>query len=138
MSAEALLDTNVLIYSISSDPAEKSKCDRARALIRDLDFGISAQVLAEFYVTATQKIAKRLSENEALQFIAPLVRLPVVAIDSDLVLEAITLKQQYSISYWDAAIIAAASRLGAQTIYSEDLTHNQMYGSIRVVNPFRG
>jgi predicted nucleic acid-binding protein len=138
MSAEALLDTNVLIYSISSNPAEKSKCDRARALIRDLDFGISAQVLAEFYVTATQKIAKRLSENEALQFIAQLVRLPVVAIDSDLVLEAITLKQQYSISYWDAAIIAAASRLGARTIYSEDLTHNQMYGSIRVVNPFRG
>jgi predicted nucleic acid-binding protein len=138
MSAEALLDTNVLIYSISSNHAEKSKCDRARALIRDLDFGISAQVLAEFYVTATQKIAKRLSENEALQFIAQLVRLPVVAIDSDLVLEAITLKQQYSISYWDAAIIAAASRLGARTIYSEDLTHNQMYGSIRVVNPFRG
>jgi predicted nucleic acid-binding protein len=138
MSAEALLDTNVLIYSISSNPAEKSKCDRARALIRDLDFGISAQVLAEFYVTATQKIAKRLSENEALQFIAQLVRLPVVAIDSDLVLEAITLKQQYSISYWDAAIIAAASRLGARTIYSEDLTHNQMYGSICVVNPFRG
>jgi predicted nucleic acid-binding protein len=138
MSAETLLDTNVLIYSISSDPAEKSKCDRARALIRDLDFGISAQVLAEFYVTATQKIAKRLSENEALQFIAQLVRLPVVAIDSDLVLEAITLKQQYSISYWDAAIVAAASRLGARTIYSEDLTHNQMYGSIRVVNPFRG
>jgi predicted nucleic acid-binding protein len=138
MSAEALLDTNVLIYSISSNPAEKSKCDQARALIRDLDFGISAQVLAEFYVTATQKIAKRLSENEALQFIAQLVRLPVVAIDSDLVLEAITLKQQYSISYWDAAIIAAASRLGARTIYSEDLTHNQMYGSIRVVNPFRG
>ena len=138
MAAETLLDTNVLIYSISSDPAEKSKCDRARALIRDLDFGISAQVLAEFYVTATQKIAKRLSENEALQFIAQLVRLPVVAIDSDLVLEAITLKQQYSISYWDAAIVAAASRLGARTIYSEDLTHNQMYGSIRVVNPFRG
>jgi predicted nucleic acid-binding protein len=138
MSAEALLDTNVLIYSISSNPAEKSKCDRARGLIRDLDFGISAQVLAEFYVTATQKIAKRLSENEALQFIAQLVRLPVVAIDSDLVLEAITLKQQYSISYWDAAIIAAASRLGARTIYSEDLTHNQMYGSIRVVNPFWG
>jgi predicted nucleic acid-binding protein len=138
MSAETLLDTNVLIYSISSDPAEKSKCDRARALIRDLDFGISAQVLAEFYVTATQKIAKRLSENEALQFIAQLVRLPVVTIDSDLVLEAITLKQRYSISYWDAAIVAAASRLGARTIYSEDLTHNQMYGSIRVVNPFRG
>ena len=107
-------------------------------MIRDLDFGISAQVLAEFYVTATQKIAKRLSENEALQFIAQLVRLPVVAIDSDLVFEAITLKQQYSISYWDAAIIAAASRLGARTIYSEDLTHKQMYGSIRVVNPFRG
>ena len=137
MAAEALLDTNVLIYSISSDPAEKQKSDRARALIRSLDFGTSAQVLGEFYVTATQKIAKPLSEPEATRFIAQLARLPVIAIDSDLVLEAIALKQEHQISYWDSAILAAAYRLGAQTVYSEDFAHNRLYGSIRVIDPFR-
>ena len=74
-----------------------------RALIRGVDFGTSAQVLSEFYVTATQKIAEPLSETEALQFIARLIRLPVITIDADLILEAIALKQEYRISYWESS-----------------------------------
>jgi predicted nucleic acid-binding protein len=137
MPAEALIDTTVLVYSVSSHPSEKEKRDRARTLVREIDFGTSAQILGEFYVTVTQKIAKPLSESEAIQFIARLIRLPVVPIDSDLVLEAISLKQEHRVSYWDAAIIAAAHRLGAETVYSEDLSHNHLYGSIRVIDPFR-
>jgi len=138
MPVEALIDTNVLVYSVSSHPSEKEKRDRARALVKAVDFGTSAQILGEFYVTATQKIAEPLSEREAIQFIAHLIRLPVIPIDSDLVLEAIALKREHRVSYWDGAIIAAAHRLGARTIYSEDLSHNQLYGSVRVIDPFRG
>ena len=137
MPAEALIDTNVLVYSISSHPSERVKRDRARALLKDTDFGISAQVLDEFYITVTQKIAQPLPEFEAIKIVGQLVRLPVVPVDADLVLEAIGLKQQYRISYWDGAIIAAAHRLEVDTIYSEDLTHNRTYGSIRVIDPFR-
>lgn len=136
MSVEALLDTNVLVYSVSSHPSEKEKRDRARTLVREVDFGTSAQILGEFYVTVTQKIAKPLPNVEAIQFIMRLIRLPVVPIDSELVLDAIALKQEHQVSYWDAAIIAAAHRLGAETVYSEDLSHNHIYGSIRVVDPF--
>jgi predicted nucleic acid-binding protein len=137
MPVEAFIDTNILIYSVSSHPSEKEKRNKARALIRGVDFGTSAQVLSEFFVTATQKIAEPLSEVEALQFIARLIRLPVIAIDADLVLEAIALKQEHRISYWDAAIIAAANRLGVRIIYSEDLAHEHLYGLTRVINPFR-
>jgi len=137
MPVEALIDTNVLVYSVSSHPSEKEKRDRARALVKAVDFGTSAQILGEFFVTVRQKIAKPLSERQAIQFIAHLIRLPVIPIDSKLVLEAIALKQEHQVSYWDAAIIAAAQRLGAKTIYSEDLTHNHLYGSVRVIDPFQ-
>lgn len=137
MPVEAFIDTNILVYSVSSHRSEKEKSDQARALLSAVDFGTSAQVLGEFYVTVTQKIAKPLSESQASHFVLGLTRLPVVAIDSDLVLHAIALKREHQISYWDAAIIAAAYRLGTKTIYSEDLAHNRLYGSIRVVDPFR-
>lgn len=32
--------------------------------------------------------------------------------------------------------IASAERLGAPVFYTEDLNHNQHYGSIRAINPF--
>ena len=38
--------------------------------------------------------------------------------------------------YYDAALLAAAERLGAPIFYTEDLNHNQVYGSVRAVNPF--
>ena len=137
MPVEAFVDTTIFVYSVSSHPSEKEKRDNARALLGAVDFGTSAQVLGEFFVTATRKIAEPLSERQAVHFIARLTRLPIVAIDSELVLEAIALQQEHRVSYWDGAIIAAARRLGAKTIYSEYLTHEHSYGSARVINPFR-
>jgi predicted nucleic acid-binding protein len=137
MPVEAFIDTNIFVYSVSSHPSERTKRDKARALLDSVDFGTSAQVLGEFYVTATQKIAEPLPEAQALQIIAGLSHLPIVAIDAHLVLEAIALKREHPVSYWDAAIIAAAHRLRVKTIYSEDFTHDHLYGSIRVINPFR-
>ena len=137
MPVEAFVDTNIFVYSVSSHTSERTKRDKARALLRSVDFGTSAQVLGEFYVTVTRKIAEPLSESQALQFIAQLIRLPIVAIDPHLVLEAIGLKQEHHLSYWDGAILAAAHRLRVRTIYSEDFAHNQLYGSIQVINPFR-
>jgi len=44
--------------------------------------------------------------------------------------------ERYKISYWDGAIIAAAETLRAGILYTEDLNDGQLYGSVRVVNPF--
>jgi predicted nucleic acid-binding protein len=49
---------------------------------------------------------------------------------------AIEKSERFEISYWDAAILAAAEALGAETVYSEDLNAGQRYGRVRVVNPF--
>src|SRR5438094_5279117 len=122
MPAEALIDTNVLLYCISAHPSEAAKREQAKALIAGTDFGTSTQVLAEFYTAATRKIARPISSHDATRFIQVLIRLPVIAVDTDLVLEAIALEQEFQISYWDAAILAAAHRLQAKILYSEDLS----------------
>jgi predicted nucleic acid-binding protein len=49
---------------------------------------------------------------------------------------AIEQSERFAISYSDAAILAAAEALGTNTVYSEDLSHGQQYGSVRVVSPF--
>ena len=45
--------------------------------------------------------------------------------------------ERYRISFWDAAILAAAEALDAKVLYTEDLNDGQLYGSVRVVNLFR-
>jgi predicted nucleic acid-binding protein len=136
MSVEAFLDTNVLVYAVSSDPAESPKKEKALALIETTDFGLSAQVLQEFYVVVTRKIARPLPPDGAVALLEQFRILPVVWTDYPLVLAGVEASLQFGISYWDGAIVAAAERLGATTLYSEDLSHGQRYGSITVVNPF--
>jgi len=57
-------------------------------------------------------------------------------VSRELVLEAVELTVRHKVSYWDAAIIAAARRLGCDILYSEDLSHGQDYDGVKVVNPF--
>jgi predicted nucleic acid-binding protein len=58
-------------------------------------------------------------------------------IDLQIVSDAIALAQRYQISYYDAQIIAAAKRIGAKIVYSEDLNNGQSYNGVQVINPFQ-
>ncbi len=136
MSVDCFLDSNVLVYASVGRFAEPAKYRTARKVISENDFGISGQVLAEFYVTATRKSDQPLSADDAIGWIDDLRDRPCAAIDYDLVMKAIGIGRRYQIAYWDAAIIAAAERLAAPVLYTEDLSHGQFYGSVRAVNPF--
>jgi predicted nucleic acid-binding protein len=136
MNADVFIDTNVVLYAISSADDEVERARRARDILGSEDYGLSTQVLSEFFVNATRKIAVPLSDEEALEFIEIVSVAPVVAIDDDIVVQAVGFKTRYGISYWDASIIAAAHALGAEVLYTEDLNHDQRYGEVRVVNPF--
>ena len=136
MSVEAFLDTNVLMYAVSSAASESSKKEKALELIEHADFGVSAQVLQEFYVNATRKIARPLAPHVALALLEQFRTFPVVWTDYPLIVAGIEASLRFGISYWDGAIIAAAERLGASTLYTEDLNHGQLYGSVQAVNPF--
>ncbi len=136
MSPEYFLDTNVVLYAAAGQRHEPQKAPRAIELIARGPFGTSGQVLAEFYFNATERAKVPLPALSALEWVERLALQPCAAVDSTLVRNGIRISQRYQISYWDGAIVAAAESLGAATLYTEDLNHGQMYGSVRVENPF--
>ncbi len=78
----------------------------------------------------------KMTSDAALTVINSLAPFPVWPISRELVLEAINLKQRFQISYWDAAILAAARQMGCETVCSEDFSGGQDYDGVRVINPF--
>lgn len=136
MIADCFLDTNVLVYAAIGRYAQPSKHERSREVIASTHFGLSGQVLAEFFVNATKKSDMPLTVEEARDWIERLRDRPCAAIDHETVVRAIRHASRYRISYWDAALITCAERLGAPILYTEDLNHGQRYGSVQVVNPF--
>jgi predicted nucleic acid-binding protein len=130
------LDTNVLLYAFSNAARDASKRRKAVELMERDDSGVSVQALQEFYVNV-MRIASEFRHEDALAVIEEIASSrPVVAIDVALVRHALQLKGRYGISYLDAAIVAAARRLGAAVLVTEDLSDGQDYGGVRVLNPF--
>ena len=62
--------------------------------------------------------------------------LPLVQIDSKMILSAIHRSRNNKMSFWDALVVQAAIEGHASTLYSEDMQHGQMLDTVRVVNPF--
>lgn len=136
MTADCLIDTNVLVYAVDASPVNSAKKQIAMELIETTDFGVSAQVFQEFYVTVTGKLRVPLSPETAMDFLDRFHAFPMVRTDFGLITEGIRNSIKFQISYWDGAIIAAAERLKATTLYSEDLSHGQYYGQVQMINPF--
>ncbi len=132
------VDTNVLLYAISKDPAEARKTEVALHILEASDLGISVQVLQEFYVQATRSSRKgALPHGLAMEYLEYWQELPVQEVTLELVRAAVASCQRYRISYWDAAVVEAARMLGCHTVLSEDLQHGAIYRGVRVENPFR-
>jgi predicted nucleic acid-binding protein len=136
MTVPHFVDTNILIYAASKNPKDQAKREKAAELIASIEFGVSAQVLAEFYVNVTNKGAPPMTPDVALRWLDRLQDLPCVALDAGLVRRGIEISKRYQISYRDGAILADAEALGAPVLFTEDLNHGQGYGAVTVVNPF--
>ena len=131
------VDTNILLYALSRDPAERSKAQRANSLLAARDLALSVQVLQEFYVQATRRSRPDpLTHEQAVALVESFLRFPVLEITTGVMLAALAACRRFNISYWDAAILEAARALGCAVILSEDLSDGQDYGGVRVENPF--
>lgn len=138
MSAQPafFLDTNILIYATSLSPDHAAKAPAARAWVQRRDWGVSTQVLMEFFANA-RRPKHRLQPTAAEEFVQRIAaRRPVQAMDRELVLDALSLRHRYYLSHWDAAILCAARRLGAGTVVSEDMETGRDYEGVTVLNPF--
>lgn len=131
------VDTNVLLYAVSSSPAERPKASVAAAILKQRDLALSAQVLQEVYVQATRETRRdALSHEQATGLVVAFGRFPVQPTTFELVTAAMETLKRFGLSYWDAAIIEAARALGCSEVLSEDLSAGQDYGGVAVVNPF--
>lgn len=131
------VDTNILLYSISRDKAEAPKREVALAILNRDDIVLSLQVLQEFYVQATRPTAKHaVSHKDAADIVFGLTRFEPLAIDYAVMSRALELQSDARISYWDAAIVAAAEAGRCETLLTEDLNDGQVIGRVRIKNPF--
>jgi predicted nucleic acid-binding protein len=65
-----------------------------------------------------------------------LLEFPCVQGTEGLYRQAVELSGRYGIHPYDAAVVAAAQELGADTLYTEDLNNGQVYDGVKVINPF--
>ena len=138
MAAMRFIDTNIALYAVSVMPEDAAKRRIARQLLAQPELAVSVQVLQEFYYRATHPRGRfRLSPEAAMAFLETLLHYPMQSVTIDVFRAAVSISQRFRVSYWDGAILAAARSLGCEAVYSEDLSHGQDYGGIRVINPFR-
>ncbi|MYE35334.1 MAG: PIN domain-containing protein [Gemmatimonadales bacterium] len=131
------VDTNVLIYAVSPASGEDEKCRAANDLLDREDLTLSVQVLQEFYHQVTRPgRPQALASSQALRFIESLERFPIQEITFDLFRAAAAISRRFQLSYRDGAILAAARTGGCDIVYSEDLSAEQDYGGLRIINPF--
>jgi len=139
MNGRFFLDTNVFVYSF--DAGAPAKARRAAQLIRRAVATrqgiVSYQVVQEFFNVALRRFAQPMTVGEAEQYLATVFR-PLHAIHSSQALygEALRLSGQYSLSWYDSLIVAAAIEGESTVLYSEDLQSGQRFGALRVENPF--
>lgn len=139
MSDRYFVDTNILMYA--HDTAAGDKHARAKTLVEDLwqnrSGVVSTQVLQELAVNLRRKAGRPPDARATREIIADYLTWQVVVNGGESILHALDLSERYQISFWDALILHAAQTTGAEILYSEDLSHGETYGSVRVVNPLR-
>lgn len=130
-------DTNFLVYALSESPDVRHAQARSifQELIAEERLCLSTQVLQELYVTLTKKLGIR--TEVALGVLVDLGEYPVFVIDPTAIREAGRLAGDAQISFWDALVVVAARRMGAEVLLTEDLNAGQRFGELRVENPFR-
>ena len=138
MSAKVFLDTNVIVYAF--DDRDRRKQARAWELLREAGRSgrsiISTQVLQEFYVIVTRKLSRPLPEDEAERALGLLAKLPVVQVDTPMILSAVRTSRQEQLSFWDALIVRAAIEAGCSELLTEDLQDGRQFGSLVLRSPF--
>lgn len=131
------VDTNILLYRISSNPAEAGKQRIAVEILSTRDLCLSVQVFQEFYVQSTRRSRKdALSHDEACTLIQAWRRYAVLPVTVELFENALVAKERWQLSYWDAAILEAARASRCEVLLTEDLNDGQDFAGVRVVNPF--
>ncbi len=134
------LDTNIFVYALlATEPLKKQRAlQLLEQALASRQGCISYQVIQEFANVALRKFASRMGAAECKQFIdAAMQPLNRVGSSPALLDSALALQEETRYSFYDSLMLSAALEASADTVYTEDLQHNQwVRGSLHIVNPF--
>lgn len=138
MSARLFADANILVYAF--DQGEPAKQAVAQELLRREgatgNIAVSTQVLQEFYVVVTGKLAITLPTAQAYEAVRCFADYPLIQVDVGLILRAVRRNETELISFWDALIIEAALKAGCKTLLSEDMQAGREVAGMQIRDPF--
>lgn len=139
MSAE-FLDSNVFVYAFdeTDDRRRTTATELIARSLRDGTGVISHQVVQEVLNVLTTKMARPVRHDDALRYLRSTLE-PMWSIypNDGLFTRALELRARYGYGFYDSLIVSAAIEGGCSTLYSEDMQHDQLIDSVRIVNPFR-
>lgn len=139
----ALVDTNVLVYRFDPRDQRKQKVatDLLRRGIADGSVRLPHQAIVEFVAAATRQIGGAeplLTAQEAVREAEELlVQFDVLYPNDDILRLALRGMAAYQLHWFDAHMWAYAEHHGLEELISEDFQDGRLYGSVRVVNPFK-
>jgi predicted nucleic acid-binding protein len=135
---KTFIDTNVLVYAHDIDAGDRHTA--ARQLVAELwdsrRGALSTQVLQEFYAVVTRKFKPPMLLSKARAIVAAYAEWCDVATEPQPIVAASRLQEEHTLSFWDASIVEAAIRAGAERLVSEDLQHGRRFGALTIENPF--
>lgn len=138
MSGE-FLDSNVFVYAF--DDTDERKRGIARDLIvqslRDATGVISYQVVQEVLNVITTKMERPVRHEDALRYLTSTLE-PMWSVypSKDLFTRALEVRARYGYSFYESLIVSAAMQSGCSTLYSEDMHHDQLIDTVRIIDPF--
>jgi predicted nucleic acid-binding protein len=140
MPGKYFLDTNIIIYSF--DQTDPRKREIAKELIKDSlrthKGFISYQVIQEFINAALQRFKTPMVVEDCKSYIVDFLT-PMCEIfpSIELFRDAIDVKSEAKIGFYDALIVASAIKGNARILYTEDLNDGQKIKGVQIVNPFK-
>lgn len=133
------VDTNVILYARDLNAPEKRAAAQGwlRTLAGLKAVILSRQVINEAYFNLIRRRHFALTPQIARAAVAPLEAFVRAPSNAQTLREAWELEDRYGLSFWDALLMASANAVPCSHFLSEDLNDGQLYGNVRVINPFR-
>ncbi|MBN9019896.1 MAG: PIN domain-containing protein [Rhizobiales bacterium] len=136
MTVRVFVDTNVLIYSRdANDPQKATLSAEWLRRLRPDGLILSPQVLNEAYAVGLWKY-KDVGTAALAGWIRDLQRYCTAPLNVETVGLALELHEETKLSWWDCLIVASALMAGCRYLLSEDMQHDRIIRTLRLINPF--
>ena len=134
MKDKIFIDTNILLYAYST---EKNKQELAQNIINtNNNIYISKQVINETINILIKKF--KLNIKDIINVVKELEKeFIILDFDIQIQLNALKLKQNYNLQFYDALIVSTALENSCTILYSEDMQDKLVIEKkLKIINPF--